>query len=170
MRVVLLMAITINGYIAGLDDDTDWVKDIDALNQTITEFGVVIMGKRTYLECIKYNVFPYKNALNIVMTHNISLQNKNTDQILFLDKSPKEAVDLLKQRGVKQSLLMGGGHLNGSFLKEGLIDEILLDIHPIIMAKGIHLFESEFSNQQLELLNVQQINDQIIQLRYRIKK
>lgn len=60
--------------------------------------------------------------------------------------------------------------MNGSFLKAGLIDEIILDIHPLIMAKGIHLFEDDFLYVQLELLSFDKINDDVLQVKYRVIK
>lgn len=169
MKVTLLMAITVNGYIADLNDDTEWVKDLDALYKTINDIGVVVMGKRTYEECMKFNVFPYKGGLNVVMTHDKKLLAKSSGQALFLSKTPKEVIQLLQEKNFKHVLLIGGGHINGSFLKDDLVNEIILDIHPLIMAKGIHLFESEFPNQNLELVNFKKINDQILQVKYRVK-
>jgi dihydrofolate reductase len=170
MKITLFMAITVNGYIAGLDDDTEWVKDLDALNSTITASGVIVMGKRTYLESDKYNAFPYKSALNIVMTHDPQLLSKTIDSALFTDASPAEVVQIVADQGFDHLLLIGGGHLNGSFLTEGLIDELIIDIHPLLKAQGIRLFESEFGDQSLELVSSAMINDQIMQMRYRVKK
>jgi hypothetical protein len=39
----------------------------------------------------------------------------------------------------------------------------------MIMSKGIKLFESEFEYQHLELLSYKEINDQILQVRYKVK-
>lgn len=164
------MAITVNGYIANTKDDTDWVKDLDALYKTIAAFGVIVMGKRTYLESEKYSAFPYKNALNIVMTHDKTLLNKTIKNVLFTDKSPTKVIDEVKNKGYKKLLIIGGGHINGSFLKENLIDEIILDIHPMIMAKGINVFESDFPYKNLELSSFEQINDKILQVRYTVNK
>ena len=164
------MAITINGYIADTHDDTEWVKDIEALNSAISECGVVVMGRRTYDECIKYDAFPCKGALNIVLTQDPMLLKKSSTDVLFSNSSPKEVVTLAEKKGFKKLLVIGGGHINGSFLKDGLIDEIILDIHPLIMAKGIHLFESDFPNKNLELVSHKEINDQIIQIKYKVKK
>lgn len=164
------MAITVNGYIASSKDDTDWVKDLDALYETVADFGVIVMGKRTYLECEKYNVFPYKNALNIVMTHDKALLVKKMAEVSFTDNNPIEVIGMAKKKGFEKLLIIGGGHLNGSFLKENLIDEIVLDIHPMIMSEGINVFESDFPYKNLALKDFKQINDQILQVRYSVNK
>ncbi|MEK7543585.1 MAG: dihydrofolate reductase [Patescibacteria group bacterium] len=170
MRVTLLMAITINGFVAGPNDDTEWVKDIDALYAMTAKAGVAIMGKRTYDECVKYNAFPYKGALNIVMTHDKALLTQSKGDVIFTDATPQGVLKLVEQRGLDRVLIIGGGHVNGSFLKVGLIDDIILDIHPLIMAKGIHLFEADFPYMQLELVSFEKINDDLLQVKYRVKK
>lgn len=170
MKTTLVMATTINGYIAGSKDDTEWVKDFDLFYKTVADFGVAVMGRRTYDECIKYSVFPYKGALNIVMTHDKQLLAKTQKNVLFTDTSPVEVVTLVKKKGFNRLLIIGGGHVNGSFLKDGLVDEIVLDVHPLIMAKGIGIFESDFPYQDLKLVSFKQINDQILQIKYTVKK
>ena len=170
MNITLVMAITVNGYVAGSNDDTNWVKDFDAFYKTVADFGVAVMGKRTYDECVKYNVFPYKGALNIVMTHDKKLLSEKQENVLFTDLPPSALVDLVKNKGFNRLLVIGGGKVNGSFLKDGLVDEIVLDVHPMIMAGGIRLFESDFPYQNLELTSHKEINDHIVQLKYIVKK
>ena len=84
MKVILVMGTSINGYIAGEHDDTDWLKDTEQFYKTVAEFGVAVMGKRTYEECVKYDLIPYKGALNIIMTHDKELLEKNLDNCLFI--------------------------------------------------------------------------------------
>ncbi len=169
MKITLVMATTINGFVAGVNDDTEWVKDFDLFYKTVADFGVAVMGKRTYHECVKYNVFPYKGSLNIVMTHDKNLLARIQESVLFTDLSPKEVVATVEKKGFQRLLIIGGGHINGSFLKDRLIDEIILDIHPMIMAKGIQIFESDFPYQHLELVSFKQMNDQIMQIRYKVR-
>lgn len=169
MKTTLVMAITLNGFIAGPGDDTNWVKDIDALYRMVAKFGVAIMGRRTYDECVKYDAFPYKGAFNIVMTHDKNLFAQSSDRVLFTDASPKKVLEILRKKGIDRALVIGGGHINGSFLKDRLIDEIIFDIHPLLMANGIRVFESDFPYQQLECIDVQQLPDQLLRVRYKVK-
>src|SRR3989344_1852382 len=150
MKTTLWMATTINGYVAGLDDDTDWVKDLEEFKKRVAEFGIAVMGRRTYDECIKYNTFPYEGALNIVMTHSPNLLKKSSEKVIFTNKNPREVIDLAKEKGFDKVLVIGGGHINGSFLKENLLVEVFLDIHPLIITKGTQLFESDFPYKNLE--------------------
>jgi dihydrofolate reductase len=170
MKTTLVMATTVNGFIAGPEDYTDWIKDVDAFYKTVASFGVCVMGKRTYLECVKYDVFPYKGALNIVMTHDEALLKKHQDHAIFTDSTPREILAMGKEKGFSKMLVIGGGHINGAFLKESLIDELVIDVHPFILSGGIKLFEQEFTNVNLSFTGVEKLNDGIVQLRYTIPK
>ncbi len=64
--------------------------------------------------------------------------------------SPKEALKLLKD--FKEVIVAGGGALNASFTEENLIDEIFIDIEPIILGKGILLFRDKDFEKNLKLL------------------
>lgn len=164
------MATSLNGYVAGKDDDTDWVKDTEILYELVADKGVCVMGRRTYEDCMKYNVFPYKNALNIVITHDQHLITSSTDQIIFTDKSPLEVAKLVEEKGYKEMIVMGGGKTNSQFLASNLIDEIIIDIHPIILDQGIKLFEDVFPRLNLKLIDTQKLSDDMVQNKYMVIK
>lgn len=46
MKVTLVMAITINGYVAGINDDTEWVKDFDIFYKIVADWRVTVMGEK----------------------------------------------------------------------------------------------------------------------------
>lgn len=165
------MATSINGFIAGPQDDTNWIKDFDLLKQAIAEYGVVIYGKRTYDECVKYDAFPYPKALNVVMTHDKELLSQlETYQVLFTEARPEQVLTELQSKGFERALLIGGGHLNASFMQAGLVDEIVLDVHPYLLSEGTKLFEGAVAASELELQEFKPLNDQILQVRYLVKK
>ena len=170
MKTTLFMATSINGYVAGINDDTDWVKDTQVLYDLVSEKGVCVMGKRTYKDCMKYNVFPYKNALNIVITHDKSLIEKSTKDIIFTDGSVDQISKIASDRGLNEIIVMGGGNINSYFLKNNAIDEIVIDIHPIVLSGGIRLFEDVFPNTNLELVESKLILEGIVQNRYKVVK
>lgn len=170
MKVTLLMATTINGYIAGTDDDTNWIKDEESFYEMVENFGIVVLGKKTYEELMKSEAFPHLGAINIVMTNDQKLLKKSEEKVIFTDKSPQKVIELATEKGFDTLLLTGGGHLNGSFMKDGLIDEIILDIHPYLKADGIRLFEGKFNDQHLEFVSSKELNDQILRVEYHVRK
>lgn len=168
MKTILFMATSINGYVTGKNDDTDWVKDTEILYKLISDIGVCLMGKRTYKESVKYNAFPYKNAVNIVMTHDNELIAKSNDTEIFTSGDPITILQLVEKLGKDQVVVIGGGNINSQFLASGLIDEIIIDTHPIIIEEGIRLFEESFSRTNLELIETNKLSDGIVQNRYKV--
>lgn len=67
-------------------------------------------------------------------------------------------------------LLAEVGHVNSLFMKEGLIDEIYLDVEPIIFGKGIPLFTSEDFEYNFQMLDFKKLNENTIQLHYKVLK
>jgi dihydrofolate reductase len=169
MKVILYMAISLDGFVAGKDDDTLWV-----LEEEYTEFrkmakklGNAIYGRRTYDLGIKDNIPPLEGAHNVVVTHN---PIKDYTPYHFTNKSPKEIVNELKEKGFEEIMVSGGGEINGLFAKEGLIDEIYLDVEPSLLGEGIKLFGNEKVKLNLELLESKKFGKDTIQLHYKVIK
>ena len=127
------------------------------------------MGRNTYLAASKSGYFPFPDALNVIVSHK-QIENKWGDKVLITDKSPKEIIKMLKQKGFTTAFLAGGGQLNTSFVKEKLIDYIYLDVEPLVFGKGIKLFAEGDFEFDLELLEAKKLNQNTIQLHYRVLK
>lgn len=165
------MGISANGYIAKSDGNSEWTsrEDLRGFYEHSKEAGNVIMGKNTYLEALKRGYFPFPDSLNIVMSHQ-PIENKWGKQVLFTDKSPKEILKILEGKGLNTAFLAGGGKLNSSFAKESLINEVYLDVEPLIFGKGIQVFEPSDFEFELEFLGTKNLNKDTVQLHYRVIK
>jgi len=171
MKVILYMGVTPNGYIAKPDGNSEWTcqEDLDGFYEQSKKAGNIIMGKNTYSYVLKQGFFPFSDALNVVVSHE-SIKNTWGDNVLILNQSPKEVLLTLENKGFKSAFLAGGGQLNSSFMKENLIDEVYLDVEPLIFGKGIKLFADNDFEYKLELLDFKKLNENTIQLHYKIIK
>lgn len=174
MKVILYMAITLNGIIAKEDDDTSWVTETEwrSYSGMIKKAGNMIIGRRTYEVMLENNEFNKSNLNKIkimVLTHDASLQIHNP-KFVSIAKSPKEAINILHKQGFEMIMVCGGGGLNASFMKNNLVDEIYLDIEPIVFGKGIRLFEDSNFESKLKLLEVKKFSLNEIQLHYEVIK
>lgn len=172
MKVIQYLATSINGHITVGDKGTDWVtsqtiNDFDKLNN---ECGVVVMGKTTY-ESFGTD-FPQKGCLNIVITTDKELLNQQIEGASFTNKSPKEVIQIADEKGFNKLFLVGGTKINTSFLKDNLIDEIWINIHPVVIGHGKYLFDElqEISTIDLELLESEEFEGNQMLLKYKIKK
>lgn len=160
-----MMAMTADGKIAKDSNHfPDWTSREDKrfFSEISKNAGVVIMGDKTF------NTFksPLKDRLNVVFTLNKNLEKQ--DGVRWVSGSIDNVLRGLKKEGFTEAILGGGAFLNTSFLKKGLIDEIVLTIEPKIFGKGLGLFCEDF-DVSLELKDVKKINNNSIVVRYKVK-
>jgi len=75
------------------------------------------------------------------MTHQQKLLDKKVDGAMFTNKTPQEVVSMAEEQKFKQIMLIGGMELVTSFMKEDLIDEIWLSVHPILIGNGLSIMD-----------------------------
>lgn len=175
MKVILYMAMTVNGMVAGEGDDTSWTseEDWESFIKKTEEIGNLVIGRRTYELMLREGSIDYfKKPLTIIVVcrQKRYKTNYHSKHKVLVTHSPQAAIKILEGTNFRKVLVAGGGKLNASFMREGLIDEIYLDIEPKILGEGIRLFAEGDFNAYLELLGVRNLSSQTIQLHYRVKR
>jgi dihydrofolate reductase len=168
MKVILYMATTANGYIAKENDDTSWITTAEwnSYSTMVRKAGNLVIGHRTYDILTKQPEFTEFAKVKIIIVSHNDFQTLSTNHIIV--RTPQEALNALKD--FAEVIIAGGGNLNASFLKENLIDEIYLDMEPIMLGKGIKLFADNDFEVKLELLETRNITKDEIQLHYKVTK
>lgn len=167
MKVILLMALTVDGKIARHPNQfIDWSSKADKklFVQMTKKAGVLIMGSRTYdtIGC------PLPGRKNIVLTRNKDRQSDN-ENLIFTDQKPANLLDELKAAGYTEVILSGGSTINTLFARADLIDEIVVTISPKIFGTGIGLFSEEL-DLSLDLKSIGKVDDELVVLKYRVAK
>lgn len=168
MKVTLMNAISVDGFIAKSDGDSDWVVDDELFNKAIAEFGCILIGHTTFTQ-YEGVLYPVEGAVTFVYSSDASLQCTSTDNLKFVHGSPKEVLGQVTKAGFEQVLLGGGGKTNAAFAKAGLIDEMILDIHPLVLGKGVRLFDNSNNPLNLELSEHKQYSG-FMQLHYKVNR
>jgi dihydrofolate reductase len=167
VNIAVYMHITPNGMIARFDNSefSSKLSRIDFL-KTIKRYKVNIIGRNTFNVASKSKNFPL-DGLNIVVTrHNIKLK-KEWKNVIVTDKKPKDIIKIVEKNGYK-SAMVAGGALATSFLKDGLVNELFLNIEPIVFGRGIPLFSNENFEKKLKLLQVKRFSENEIRLHYKV--
>ncbi len=170
MKVIQYNAISVDGFIATKDGNSDWVSeaDVESFEKAINDSGCIIMGRKTF-EQYQDDLYPVEGLFNVVMTTNKEIL-KESDELWITDKSPSEVLKFLEKNKFEQVVLIGGGTINSSFLNLGIVDEIILSIHPIVLGDGIRLFEGDEIHVDLEKVEVKEIGDGVVWVRYKVGK
>ncbi len=162
------MAVTIDGYIAKTDGDSDWVSPTDAENfdQVMHEYGCIIVGRKTF-DQFQGDLYPVEGILNVVVTNTTDLKNESAG-VYFIKPSAEDIVRLIMEKGHEKALLIGGGTVNGLFAKAGLINEVIVSFHPLAFGKGIRLFEDVEIDMKLKLTSSETLEDGVVRARYSV--
>ena len=162
-----------NGCIATADGNSDWVSVADNKSYIAKcrEIGAVVMGRITHDEhqTLDLPEWPLEKGPVIVLSSKSGLTSKYPETE-FTNGGPIGAINILKNKGYKEVVVIGGNQTWTSFMKEGLVDEIFLDIEPIALGNGKALFQGADFNIQLELLATKPLSPQTLHLHYKIKK
>ena len=83
-------------------------------------------------------------------------------------KSPKEALKIMEDARVEEAIIGGGRAVAHAFMSEGLVDHIVIDLHPVAFGEGIPMFGDSINAPQLKLLESKLLNENALRLRYEI--
>ena len=78
-----------------------------------------------------------------------------------------EEIAGLKRRPGKDITIIGSGALVRSLLGEGLLDELRLMVHPVVVGSGKRLFEEGGDRKALELVDSKTFSTGVVYLTYR---
>ena len=67
-------------------------------------------------------------------------------------------------------MIAGGGELNGSFLRAGLVDEVVVSVIPKVIGKGVRVFEKFEDEVDLKLIESEVVEDKFVKMRYKVAK
>jgi dihydrofolate reductase len=87
----------------------------------------------------------------------------------LITSNAADFVQRLKRWKGKGIALFGGGELAKSLFEAGLIDEIVLNVHPIILGSGIPLFHEMKQQIDLQFFKARLLKDGGVVLSYRVK-
>ena len=137
---------------------------LNNLAERVGKIGNLIVGRRTYELLGELPISQMTGVDRVVISH--SLLNYNGVSAVA---SPVEALSHLKQRGFDIAFVGGGAQLASAFLSQGLVDEIYLNIYPLV-SKGRTFAISENLETNLELVGVDKLSNDIVQMHYRVRR
>ena len=132
--------------------------------------GTIKSSSKIIQSCSKISTIIATTQL--ISKKNLSRLEKFPLEVIKCGKSSVDVVKLLKilqKKGMKKILLEGGGTLNWSFLKRGLVDELIITITPYILGGSDSVtlvegsgFKNLFSMNKLKLKKIQKIGNELV--------
>jgi dihydrofolate reductase len=169
-KIILSVAVSLDGLIEGPNGEYDWCfTDQDyGMTDFLKRIDTIFYGRKSYELMIAVETpegNPWKNKKNYVFTNTLKSVNHDYE---IISGNAAEKVRALKDLPGKDIWLFGGASLTASLLKEGLVDELNLAVHPIILGKGKALFSGVENRIKTRLLSSTQYDTGLIMLSYEI--
>ncbi|MFD1317559.1 dihydrofolate reductase family protein [Loigolactobacillus zhaoyuanensis] len=143
-KVILQLAMTVDGYIADENGSVDWIDqtvgfDLDwGYEQFMAGIDTIVMGANSYHDALKLSsTFPYAEKENYIMTHQAQ---PDLPKRHFVNSDVVELVQQLRQASGKAIWIFGGGSVIQPLIEADLIDEYQLFTAPVILGRGTPLF------------------------------
>lgn len=170
-KLVLYIASSLDGYIATEEHNLDWLFAVEGegdngYSKFYETVDTVLIGRTTYDWIIKLEKgdFPYIGKECFVFSRT---KRDNNEHVTFINNDVVQFLKNLKNKSGKSIWLVGGGELLQSFVKEKLVDEIIITIAPVLLGKGIPLFKNNIFQTPLSLKSINRFN-QFVELHYEI--
>ena len=178
-------AVSLDGFLAGADGSLDWLHFSADVQQVMTDFcrnvDTVLMGRKTYAAAIgqarpkkrsKGRRGPATQSHPTVRTYVFSRTLRDIDDpgVELVSGDAVAFVQDLKMQPGKNICLMGGGELAQALFAADLVDEVGLNIHPILLGSGIPVFRDPGRRLRLVLRECRGLDGGCVLAMYRVAR
>lgn len=165
-RLISFMMISLDGYMAAVNDAIDWQVIDDEFNQfaadQLNAVATLVFGRVTYEGMASYWTTPEAMADDPIIAAKMNELPKivfsstlaSADwqpTTLIKDRIP-EAVAELKQQSGQDLIILGSSNLTASLINLGLVDELRVMVSPVLLGAGKSLFEGVNPPLKLKLI------------------
>lgn len=143
----VFIATSLDGFIARPDGAIDWLPvpspeepdgyGYPAFMETV---DCVVMGRKTFESVLHFDPWPYGDKRLIVLSTTMEvIPPQAVDRAELYNGSPEDLAKKLETEGVGRAYLDGGKTIQ-SYLRAGLVTDILITCIPILIGEGLPLF------------------------------
>ena len=173
-KIIVRLATSADGYIARPDGDLEWLTSRPAprgfygMGAFVKSIDTKVLGRKTYEASLRLGAKFEPPTRYIVFSRETRPAGAPLG-VEFVSEAIGPFMSGLREQPGKDIWLMGGGDLIASFLDEGAIDELVITVAPVFIGDGIPLIARRHRHVPLELLSVQQFENGVVQLHYRVQ-
>ncbi len=179
MRTTVFCGISLDGFIARSDGTIDFLESFDpavtpegtpddlGFGDLVASVDAMVMGRNTF-DFVADSGFdwPYGDLPVIVLTNRPLELPAGLDEVVeTASVEPAELLAVLSSRFVEH-VYLDGGFVVQSFLRAGLVDELILTTVPMLVGQGIPLFGSLEHDQRFALVESRAASNGFVQSRY----
>jgi dihydrofolate reductase len=171
----VFIAVSLDGFIARNDGDIDWLlqRDDPAEDHGYTAFiadkDMILMGRGSYEKVLTFDTWPYDLPVLVLSKRlaNEPVPEALQGKVRFSSLAPKDAIENLAAQNVRR-VYVDGGQLVQSFLRDGLLTDMVITTVPVLLGSGRPLFGVLTQDIDLELISSRTFPSGLVQSAYRL--
>ena len=180
-KLLSFMVVTLDGYYEGPEGEFDWPNVDDEFNEfaisQINDIDTLLFGRATYEGMADYWPTPAAGDDDPEIAHLMntipkivfsgSLDRADWQNTRLVKDGVAETIAELKQQPGKDLAFFGSPTLTASLIEQGLVDELRVMVHPILLGAGKPLFSGLSRRVPVELLRTTVFHSGNVMLVYR---
>jgi dihydrofolate reductase len=145
LKAIVYIGTSLDGFIARKDGDINWLTQfandeaIHAYEEFISRIDAIVIGRGTFEKVLTFPSWPYEKKLFVLSNSIKQVPDELKEKVIVLSMNPPRLLSYLSALGFS-SIYIDGGKVIQDFLKENLIDELIISKVPILIGNGIQLF------------------------------
>ena len=172
----VFIATSLDGFIARKDGDIAWLLDRDNSDEDhgydafIAGIDIILMGRGTFEKMGAVRPWPYSRPV-VVLSSTLSqsdVPDDLTNKVRVVTKAPEEVLHMLALEGHRK-VYVDGGLLIQSFLRAGLIADMVITSVPVLLGEGRRLFGKTDADISLCHEETKSFPSGLVQSRYRVE-
>ena len=168
------IATSLDSYIADKNGGIEWLDSIqipDNEDMGYAEFtkgiDALVMGRTTFETVLGFDVdWPYKKPVFVLSTSLTKIPESHKEKAFLIKGTMTEILEQIHKKGYHRLYIDGGITIQG-FLKEDLIDEMIITVFPVLLGGGSPLFSELPNALEFELVKSKVYVDQLVQHHFR---
>lgn len=173
----VFIATSLDGFIARNDGDIQWLtsrgdpSEDHGYEKFMEGIDAIVMGRGTYEKVLSFEVWPYSKPVLVLSKtlESSKVPESLKGRVQFSSLSPQELMSFAEQNFWRR-IYVDGGKVIQSFLREGLIEDMIITQIPVLLGGGRPLFASHEKEINLKHLDTRSFASGFVQSHYRVLK
>lgn len=172
----VFIATSLDGFIARKNGAIDWLLSRDdpgedhGYQDFIKDMDGLVMGRGSFEGVAAFDPWPYDRPVVVLSKSlaSLAVPAHLTGRVRFVDMPPKAAMEMLAMEGWRR-VYVDGGQIVQSFLREGLIADMVVTQVPVLIGEGRPLFGPIGGDIPLAHVTTKAFPSGLVQSHYRIE-
>ena len=143
MKASVFVGVSVDGFMARPDGALDFLPagggEPHGYEEFMATVDALVIGRHTYETVLGFDAWPYGSKRVFVLSTHVLASPPADAAVEHLSGTPKDVACMLAERGVRHAYIDGGMTIQG-FLREGLIQRLIVTRVPVLIGSGIPLF------------------------------